>query len=153
MFSSDDKEVITAFNELGLTYRWEQLNINLLPELHKREFQLLTHFYYAPGQAEAIQEVIEYHVLRDFDVLVKLIQIKNLNVKYFYTKIFIENNPPLLLNFMRDLDKRLLLFELRRSIEFAQSDPSPFLLSSDTFRRDIIEIRFTFTLLEDFFAN
>jgi hypothetical protein len=153
MFNSDDQDIIAAFNELGLTYRWEQLNIDLNPELHKRQFQLITHFYYKSGQAPTTPEVINYHILKNFNVLLKLIQLKQLNVKYYYVKIFTEDNNPLISDSIRELDGNVLLHDIDWVLEYALNpdNTSPFLLSTDEHPRYIIEIRFIFTLIEDFF--
>ena len=155
MFNSDDKDVIDAFNELGLTYRWEQLNIDLNPELHKRQFQLVTHFYYKKGQAPTTPEVIKYHILKDFDVLLKLIQLKKLNVDDYYVKIFTEDNKPILTNYIEDLSTNILLHEINWVLEYAlnPNNTSPLLLSTDEYPRYLIEIRFIFTLIEDFFES
>ena len=150
MFNSDDKDVIAAFNELGLTYRWEQLNIDLNPELHKRQFQLITHFYYKKGQAEVLPEVIKYHILKDFEVLLKLIQLKKLNVDDYYIKIYTENNNPILTNYIEDLSTDILLHEINWVLEHTINNYDKF-LSTDEYPRYIIEIRFIFTLIEDFF--
>lgn len=154
MFETTDTDIINAFNELGLTYRWEQLNIDLLPELHKRQFQLVTHFYYKSGQAKTLPTVIKYHILKNFNVLLKLIQLKKLNVKYYYVKMFSEDNSPLVSDWIRELDTETLMSDIDWVLEYMlepTQHESPFLLSTDEHSRYIIEIRFTFVLIEDFF--
>ena len=153
MFSHDDIDIDNILKETGATYRWDELNIDLIPELHKRQFQLRIIFNYIKGQAEATEDIIRYHVLKNFRVLLKLIQLKQLNVKYYYFKIYTEYNSPLFSNSLETLDENLLLYSVNKVLDFAKDPnrPSPFLFSTETEKVYIIEIRFIFTLIEDFF--
>lgn len=155
MFSDNDKQdIINIFNELGVIYRWDELNIALYPELHKRQFQFRTHFNYIKGQAEATEDIIRYHILKDFQVLLKLIRLKNLNVKNYFFKLTDELSNPLISNILRNLDENLLIHEINEVLDYAKDpdNPSPFLFSTENQRNYIIEIKFVFTIIEDFFA-
>ncbi len=154
MFSHDDKEIDDILRETGVTYRWDELNIDLIPELHKRQFQLRTVFNYIKGQAEATEDVIRYHVLKNFRVLLKLIQLKNLNVKNYYFKVITEYNNPLISYVIHTLDEKTLLSNINLVLDNAKDpeNPSPFLFSTETHKVYIIEIKFVFTIMEDFYA-
>ena len=153
MFSHDDIEIDNILKETGATYRWDELNIDLIPELHKRQFQLRTEFNYVKGQAEATEDIIRYHILKNFRVLLKLIQLKNLNVKNYFFKVYTEYNNPIFSHILRTLDENLLLSSINSVLDYAKSpaNPSPFLFSTETQKIYIIEIKFVFTIIEDFF--
>ena len=154
MFSHDDIELDNILKETGATYRWDELNIDLIPELHKRQFQLRTEFNYIEGQAEATEDIIRYHILKNFRVLLKLIQLKNLNVKDYYWKVYTEYNNPIYSHLLRSLDENLLLDTINSVLDYIKSpdNPSPFLFSTETQKVYIIEIKFVFTIMEDFYA-
>ena len=154
MFSHDDIDIDNILKELGVTYRWDELNIDLIPELHKRQFQLRTIFNYVKGQAEATEDIIRYHILKNFRVLLKLIQLKNLNVKDYYFKVSAEYNNPLISYIIRTLDENTLLYNINLVLDNVKdlNNPSPFLFSTETNKIYIIEIKFVFTIMEDFYA-
>ena len=153
MFSHDDIDIDNILKETGATYRWDELNIDLIPELHKRQFQLRTEFNYIKGQAEATEDIIRYHILKNFRVLLKLIQLKNLNVKDYYWKVYTEYNNPIFSHLLRSLDENLLLDTINSVLDYVKSpdNPSPFLFSTETHKVYIIEIKFVFSIIEDFF--
>lgn len=156
MFDENDKDIEREFAALGIPYKWKQLNIDLKPELHKRDFHLVTHFYYQKGQAECILPVILFHVKRNFEVLLKLIQLKKLNINVYYVKLFSEDNPVVISDVMEDLSPDHCAEDMQDVLTFASSridkNRSPFIFSTKEHRRWITEIQFTFYLEEDFFA-
>ena len=151
MFASDDKDVSDILDKSGLPYQSEQLNIDLMPG-HKRQYQWVVHFYYEKGQAEILPEVIKNQVSKNFTVLLKIIQLKKLNVKYFYVKIYLEDNNPLLSDTIRDLNSNVLLHDMEWVLDYAihgKTNPSPLILSTAKKPLYIIEIKFIFTIIED----
>jgi hypothetical protein len=147
----DLSEITEDFKRLGVEYRWETLNMNLKPEANFREFVLVTHFYYSAGQAEFTIPIALYHVKRNFEILLKLIRLKNLNIEKYYCRIYTDqpaeiwsgyvddvNSPETILTFMNDA----ILYRL----EHANEETTPLLLSTEKFRMWITEIRFVFKI-------
>ncbi len=152
-----EQQIIKAFEELGLAYRWHYLNMSLVPSNNKiRQFQMIVSFFYNLDQAPLIEDIIIYHVYKNFKVMKYIINLQNLNIQNFYLKIYSKSSV-LISDRIEKLDLYLLLknikWIIKEEIDEKNFSDSNFLINSITKRNDYItQMKFVFGLEESLFA-